>query len=240
MSFEGYYELVCKNGHLITCDCYSVSSDGLKDWECPICSAKLDSERLIDTTNGDAIVVYKPKLNPLGGNRKTERATPRWFIDVLKTKGFDIRLDTCAKNAECAVAVDYYSPAQDGLLRPWLRDGRWNWCNPPFSGSDGGIAGWIRKAIEEANCGARTLMLLPASLGTDWCRQYHGFADSKMLVVPRLNFYCMEKRVLLTGAAFWTMLWEVTPESVAVGEEWDAHTPQMEYLEARKPKGALR
>lgn len=48
MSFEGYYQVICKNGHHSHTD-LNFSTD---DWECPDCEAKCAWWNLVDITNG--------------------------------------------------------------------------------------------------------------------------------------------------------------------------------------------
>jgi transcription elongation factor Elf1 len=48
MSFEGYYQVVCKNGHYHTMDAYS-PDDGMG---CPFCGAPKAWENVVDETNG--------------------------------------------------------------------------------------------------------------------------------------------------------------------------------------------
>lgn len=53
MSFEGYYQILCKNGHYHCEDCYS--SYGYGDtlvWRCPECQEQVAWENLVDITNG--------------------------------------------------------------------------------------------------------------------------------------------------------------------------------------------
>jgi len=49
MSFEGYYRILCKNGHLHIADLYHLD---FNDWKCPDCGAQVAVEQLIDETNG--------------------------------------------------------------------------------------------------------------------------------------------------------------------------------------------
>jgi len=53
MSFEGYYQILCKNGHYHTVDVHA--SDWFygyeDDWECH-CGAKKAHENTVDQTNG--------------------------------------------------------------------------------------------------------------------------------------------------------------------------------------------
>jgi len=57
MSFEGYYRILCENGHLSGRDCYDYGDyygdDGEECWKCPTCGAKEAWRQLIDETNGN-------------------------------------------------------------------------------------------------------------------------------------------------------------------------------------------
>ena len=50
MSFEGFYRILCENGHLTTIDVYEWSDRG--NWRCPTCLAPEAWRELIDQTNG--------------------------------------------------------------------------------------------------------------------------------------------------------------------------------------------
>ncbi len=50
MSFEGYYQLVCENGHLDSCD--ALMADPFEEYECLDCKAPLAWWNLVDETNG--------------------------------------------------------------------------------------------------------------------------------------------------------------------------------------------
>ena len=47
MSFEGYEQFLCKNGHYWTSDVYD------RDNECPRCGELADWSHMVDTTNDD-------------------------------------------------------------------------------------------------------------------------------------------------------------------------------------------
>ncbi len=40
MSFEGFNQILCKNGHYSSCDAYDPIQPSDKEWECPICAEK--------------------------------------------------------------------------------------------------------------------------------------------------------------------------------------------------------
>jgi hypothetical protein len=48
MSFEGYYQKLCKNGHYATVDVYN---DYL-EWKCAVCGEKEAWSNIVDYTNG--------------------------------------------------------------------------------------------------------------------------------------------------------------------------------------------
>jgi hypothetical protein len=48
MSFEGYYQILCKNGHLDTPDVYLVA----EPWKCPDCGAEKAWSNMVNLTNG--------------------------------------------------------------------------------------------------------------------------------------------------------------------------------------------
>lgn len=52
MSFEGYYQRLCENGHYSAIDVYAGDFQDLDDWECAVCDAPLAWEQLVDETNG--------------------------------------------------------------------------------------------------------------------------------------------------------------------------------------------
>ena len=49
MSFEGYYQILCEDGHYDDVDCYTCEPE---DWKCPECKKKVAWWNLVDVTNG--------------------------------------------------------------------------------------------------------------------------------------------------------------------------------------------
>lgn len=174
------------------------------------------------------------KLNPLGNNNYQDLATPWWFTNQLRGQhGYQINLDVCA-DAENAVAPVWFDKTQDGLKRDWDIPVGWAWCNPPFRE----CKVWVDKARHEARENeTSTLLLLPAAIGAEWFRLRAPYARKVRIIVPRLNYYCAQRRELLTGVAYNSCLWEITPASVRRPQ---LHGIQIEYLEARKPKDSDR
>jgi len=50
MSYEGYDQVLCENGHYYTYDCWEFWEPN--GWECPTCGAKAAWSNSVDITNG--------------------------------------------------------------------------------------------------------------------------------------------------------------------------------------------
>jgi hypothetical protein len=48
MSFEGYYEFLCQNGHHAACDVYAPEPK-----KCRVCGASMAWQNMVDQTNGE-------------------------------------------------------------------------------------------------------------------------------------------------------------------------------------------
>lgn len=127
--------------------------------------------------------------------------TPRAFLDAVEKRFGDIRHDLAA-SAENAVCADYFDEHRSAFDHDWSVLRGVLWCNPPFAK----IAPWVEKAATEANPQARILMLVPASIGTDWFADH---VDGKAIVLgirPRLTFVGCEdpypKDLMLLGFGF--------------------------------------
>lgn len=54
MSFEGYYQILCENGHYFEYDVYSnFGIDNYGFWKCPECNSRLAWYNLVDETNSE-------------------------------------------------------------------------------------------------------------------------------------------------------------------------------------------
>jgi phage N-6-adenine-methyltransferase len=107
-------------------------------------------------------------------------ATPQRFFDRLHQE-FGFTLDPCAlpDNAKCP---SYFTPAQDGLSRPWRGT---VWMNPPYGRE---IAKWMQKAYQSSQEGATVVCLVPARTDTAWWHRYAMRASEIRLVRGRLKF----------------------------------------------------
>jgi phage N-6-adenine-methyltransferase len=110
-----------------------------------------------------------PKQRPK--RSKQDYGTPWELIKAvcrrLQIPQFSLDIAASPDNAK---APNFYTETDNGLEKPWLRmcNGHWNWCNPPF----GNIVAWVEKAAKEADLGAHTAVLVPASVGANWWRDW--------------------------------------------------------------------
>lgn len=107
-----------------------------------------------------------PKQKP--GKSKQDYTTPPELLDAVRERlridDFSIDLAASEDNAVCE---SYYSLEDDSLAdkNDWNPiPGGWAWLNPPFAN----ISAWVEKAVPEAASGAHIVMLVPASVGSDW------------------------------------------------------------------------
>ncbi len=135
----------------------------------------------VEATNGRT----GPSMNK-GKSRQTY-GTPPEFIEAVRIRFGNLAHDLAASGENTVCRHHFYDEQQNSLIQPWHRldvGSGWLWLNPPFAD----IESWAKKCAEEANHGARILLLTPASIGTDWFANHvHG----KALVFgisPRLTF----------------------------------------------------
>lgn len=104
------------------------------------------------------------KLNK--GKSRQDYATPVEFIEAVKKKfhlyGFYLDAAADANNSKGRI---YYDEAANGLLQPWES---WTWCNPPYAN----IEPWVKKAWAERVDGHCSMLLVPASVGANWWKNW--------------------------------------------------------------------
>lgn len=126
-----------------------------------------------------------PKQKP--GQSKQDYRTPPEFIDAVKTlleiDRFDIDI---AADDDNAVADCYFSERHSAFEAPnWVGEGGWNWLNPPYNN----IKHWVRRAHAEAYFDkVRTAVLIPASVGANWWRDYVHFKSEVLFLNGRITF----------------------------------------------------
>jgi phage N-6-adenine-methyltransferase len=126
-----------------------------------------------------------PKQKP-GESRQNYR-TPVAFLDAVKKRlgieQFDC--DICA-DAENAVAPLYFTAEDSALDAPtWKLGDGWNWMNPEYRN----IEPWVKFAFQDMVVnGSRTAILIPASVGANWWRDYVDCLARALLLNGRLAF----------------------------------------------------
>lgn len=113
----------------------------------------------------------EPKQQP--GRSRQDYGTPPELLAAVKSRlqirDFDCDLAATKANAVTDRYLTVMDDALSGLV--WLRSRAltkgWNWLNPPFAD----IGPWVAKALQQQLCvGARTVVLIPAAVGSNWWR----------------------------------------------------------------------
>ena len=124
------------------------------------------------------------KLNR-GGSRQ-DYQTPTEFLYAVENKlDCSFWRDLAATDENHIDGVNqWFTPEQDSLKQDW--HGRdyyevWQWLNPPFSN----ITPWVKKASET---NAHIGMLVPASVGANWWRDYVHNKAHVLLLNGRITF----------------------------------------------------
>lgn len=120
------------------------------------------------------------------GRSKQNYMTPACFIEPVKRRlgiaEFDIDL---AAEPDTAQAPLYFTKEDDALSQEtWKVGDGWNWLNPEYAD----IEPWVRRAYAEMLGGARTAVLIPASVGSNWWRDYVHGACTALLLNGRIPF----------------------------------------------------
>jgi DNA (cytosine-5)-methyltransferase 1 len=123
-----------------------------------------------------------PKQKP--GRSKQDYQTPEAFLIAL-TRKLDIgnfKTDLAASH-DNAVAGFYFTEEEDSLKQDWtsLPPG-WAFLNPPFSD----IEPWVKKAWESRP--AKIAILIPASVGSNWWRDWVHLKCQVLFLNGRLAF----------------------------------------------------
>lgn len=131
-----------------------------------------------------------PKQKP--GKSKQEYGTPDDLLVAVKRRLHipDFYIDLAASH-DNSVAAWCFTEEDDALSLDWPNKSDldeeaqvWNWCNPPYAN----ITSWVKKAKEEASKGAQTVMLVPASVGSNWFASYVEPYAFVSYLNPRLTF----------------------------------------------------
>lgn len=108
------------------------------------------------------------------GRSKQDYSTPTEFITAVKLLlgiekfSFDFAADR--DNAKANAYWDIETDALSQSAANWAINSRkgWGWLNPPY----GDIAPWASKCLQALRSGGRIAFLVPASVGSNWFRDY--------------------------------------------------------------------
>lgn len=129
-----------------------------------------------------------PKQKP--HRSKQDYATPWDFVHRVERRlgiaqfALDLAADVTNKKAPEWLAED-----DDALAGYWdwakmLYDGEWAWLNPPYTN----IADWVAKCDKAQVDGARIALLVPASVGSNWFRDYVHEVAMVLALNGRISF----------------------------------------------------
>lgn len=152
-----------------------------------------------------------PKQKP--GRSEQVVCTPPEFLQAVRKRLHieDFDWDLAADEANSVVHTigawkRHYNENDDSLVQSWQQGRGWNWCNPPYAD----IEPWVRKAWIEADKGAQTAMLVPASVGSNWWRDhvstraYINHLNGRLTFVGHKSPYPKDLALLLyTPWGFW-------------------------------------
>lgn len=113
--------------------------------------------------------------NNRGGSEQVV-GTPPELVKAVELRFGDLDYDLAATK-ENAVCAFYFTEQDDSLSIRWPMGQ--HWLNPPF----GNIGPWVAKAHAETlmNPRCRVIMLVPASVSTNWYRDY---VEGKAICIP--------------------------------------------------------
>lgn len=125
-----------------------------------------------------------PRQKP--GRSKQNYRTPPEFLNAVKyyfgIKDFAVDLAADRHNAVTAI---YYDEQMDSLSMKWSGWGNgrdeFAWLNPPYDH----IERWVKKAVE---CDRPIIMLVPASVGANWWKNYVHELAHVILLNGRITF----------------------------------------------------
>jgi hypothetical protein len=79
MSYEGYTQVLCENGHYFTYNCYDYEDfDG---WKCPECQTEIAWSNMVDETNGSW-----EDNGPFDDDHRIDGFVPLYLIDECRCK----------------------------------------------------------------------------------------------------------------------------------------------------------
>lgn len=110
-------------------------------------------------------------------------STPSKFIRAIEIKFGRINFDLCAIPSN-AKAKKFFPPEKNSLQQSWRNLCGILWCNPPYQK----IEPWIFKALNECGDKNKCIMLIPASVDSNYWQSYIHFKAAVFWVKGRIIF----------------------------------------------------
>jgi len=126
------------------------------------------------------------------GKSEQDVGTPRVFLDAVEKRFGPLGFDLAATSKNCAVDPPWHfgpdhvlGHFRDSLVQNWRELNGNLWLNPPFSN----IAPWAEKCSKEcADRQAWTLLLVPASVGSNWFAEHVADRALVLFLTGRITF----------------------------------------------------
>lgn len=133
-------------------------------------------------------ILSVPKQNK--GQSKQDYETPDCFMTAISRVFGKPQVDLAASNNNTKCTI-FLTEGADSLIKNWAEDFILKqykpllcWLNPPFAN----IKPWAKKCAEESEKGAKILMLVPASVGSNWFKNYVYEIAHVLFLSPRMKF----------------------------------------------------
>jgi len=138
--------------------------------------AKLTAEEIEKVAEDGPIDLFSENINlPVKQDATTPRdktkteqdvqTDPRLFSALDRHFGFNYDLACTKENKLCKFGL---TPSDNALRMDWHQLEGYLWLNPPYAN----IEPWARKCYEESLKGAKIVLLTPASVGSNWFRDF--------------------------------------------------------------------
>jgi len=130
-----------------------------------------------------------PERKP-GRSEQSVATPPEFLAKVKEALGIrDFNWDFAADASNTVTPHGHYDEAQNALDpgRCWeKRIGvkGWGWLNPPYAN----IGPWVERCVETSEAGGHMALLVPASVGANWFRDYVDQKAHILLLNGRLTF----------------------------------------------------
>jgi len=121
------------------------------------------------------------------GSSEQSVETPKDFITAVKNLlGIDEFTIDLAASVDNAQAKQYITEEQNSLSVDWTvaTHAGWGWLNPPYDN----IAPWAEKCAKHGREHANIALLVPASVGSNWYRDFVHRQASVLFLNKRVQF----------------------------------------------------